>query len=278
MEDLTKTQIVLLTLLVSFVTSIATGIITVSLLSQAPESVTQTINRVIEHTIEKVVPPDSDTANSNTTTVKEVTIVKEEDAILSSIDKVTQAVVRINSPTIIPGPGEFYAMGVIVTKDGYVLSDKRNLIQGGVYAVTLSDGTVLSANLIGADPDNHLAVFKIIPDAEHADKFHFVAPSKNELKLGQSVIAVQGKEKNSVSVGRVVSINSHTEKDESGADIKVQYSVMTDLSPSSETQGGPLLNLSGELVGLKTSNEDLTLPKSLYTTVVPILRIIEKSR
>ena len=48
MEELSKSQIILLTLLVSFVTSIATGIVTVSLMNQAPPAIAQTVNRIIE--------------------------------------------------------------------------------------------------------------------------------------------------------------------------------------------------------------------------------------
>lgn len=53
-KELNKTQLILLSLLITFVVSIATGIVTVSLMQQAPKSVPQTINNVIQRTIEKV--------------------------------------------------------------------------------------------------------------------------------------------------------------------------------------------------------------------------------
>jgi len=275
MEDLTKTQIILLTLLVSFVTSIATGIITVSLLAEAPSSVTQTINRVVERTIEKVAPASPVTGSTGT---KEVTVVKEEDAIIASIDKSAQAIVRIKAPFDSAGNQTFYALGVLVSKDGLVLSDKRELILAGTYSVILADGSTLPATIVKEDDVSGLTTFQVKADAAHAGGFNFINISKNDLKLGQSVIAVEGQDKNTVGIGRVTSLDTHTEKDAKGADIKVIHAIETDISGTNEIQGSPLLNLSGELVGLKSSSPDLTLPMGVYTSLIPIRAIIDKSK
>jgi len=56
-EDLNKTQLLLLTLLVNFVTSIATGVLTVSLLDDTSPTITQTVNRIVERTVETVSTP-----------------------------------------------------------------------------------------------------------------------------------------------------------------------------------------------------------------------------
>src|SRR5260221_3995139 len=159
MEDLTKTQIVLLTLLVSFITSIATGIITTSLLAQAPAGVTQTIDRVVERTVETVSP--TQTGN----TVKEVTVVSEGDAIVNTIDSTSKAVVRLKSPPTIDGTENFYALGVVVNKQGLVLSDKRNIIPGGNYTAIFSDGSTLQANINKLSSTGSLVAFDLQGDA-----------------------------------------------------------------------------------------------------------------
>ncbi|MBX4199883.1 serine protease [Candidatus Parcubacteria bacterium] len=267
MEELNKTQIILLTLLVSFVTSIATGIITTSLLAQAPASVTQTINRVVEHTIETVAP--------NSGGVKEVTVVKEEDSIITAIDKAAQSFVRISGPTP-EGGTDFYALGAIVSPGGLVVSDRRNLVSSGVYKVTLADGSMLDADINFVSEADNLVLFKIHTDPNHKT-FTPIPLSQGDLKLGQSVIALEGKDKNAVAVGRVLSLDTREEANAKGEKNSITYAVDTDIT-SGETQGGALLNLSGELVGIKSSLSDLTLPKGTYSSILPVRRLITQAK
>jgi len=257
MEDLTKTQIVLLTLLVSFITSIATGIITTSLLAQAPQNVTQTIDRVVERTIEKVAP-----APAGTQTVREVTIVKEGDAIVSAIDASSKSLVRIKSPANTDGSQDFYALGIIVSKQGHVLTDRRNITQTAPYTVIFSDGSSSQATVAKVSDTGSLVLLKLDAADPHLRTISAADLSPVNAKLGQTVIALQGREKNSISVGRVVSVDANT-----GV-------ALTDISSASETEGSPLLNLSGEIVGLKTSNSDLTLPSGGYTAVSALAKFI----
>ncbi len=63
MKDLNKSQLILLALLISFVTSIATGIAAVTLMQQAPASITTPINRIITQTVEKIVQVDTSAKN-----------------------------------------------------------------------------------------------------------------------------------------------------------------------------------------------------------------------
>src|SRR3989344_7261533 len=87
-DDLSKSQLLLLTLLVNFVMSIATGIVTVSLLDEAPATVTQTVNRIVEHTIETVV-PSTETASVATAQPS------EEDLLVAAVQGASVRTVNV---------------------------------------------------------------------------------------------------------------------------------------------------------------------------------------
>jgi hypothetical protein len=99
-EELNKSQLILLTLLVSFVTSIATCIVTVALVQQAPSTVTQNINRIVERTVEKVVPSQSQTAS--VITQEKTVIIKETDLIAKAVAKASPSVAGIYRKKITP--------------------------------------------------------------------------------------------------------------------------------------------------------------------------------
>ena len=79
-KELNKPQLILLAVLLSFVTSIATGITTVTLMQQAPSSITTPVNRIIKQTVENIRQVEGKT------TVQTV-VVKEEDLVVDAIAK-----------------------------------------------------------------------------------------------------------------------------------------------------------------------------------------------
>lgn len=64
-KDLNKSQLLLLALLVSFITSVVTGITVVSLMDQAPKSVSTPITKIVKQTVERIVPADTTESLTN---------------------------------------------------------------------------------------------------------------------------------------------------------------------------------------------------------------------
>ncbi|MBP6866630.1 MAG: hypothetical protein KBC12_03770 [Candidatus Pacebacteria bacterium] len=64
-KDLNKSQLLLLALLVSFITSVVTGITVVSLMDQAPKSISTPITKIVKQTVERIVPAESTEALTN---------------------------------------------------------------------------------------------------------------------------------------------------------------------------------------------------------------------
>ena len=147
-KELNKTQLILLTLLITFVVSIATGIITVSLMQQAPKSVPQTINSVIQRTIEKVTTVPVETIPTTPTDGKESTLFGDGDAIVSiySIPDVVPVTTPTTTPISVDEP-KALGQGIIISDMGLILVDTSILTDKEVYKVVLNkvdfDATIL---------------------------------------------------------------------------------------------------------------------------------------
>ncbi len=291
MEGLNKTQLILLALLVSFVTSIATGIVTVTLMDQAPAGVTQTINRIVERTVERVVP-------SNGGATKTV-IIKSEDFIIEAVKKNSGSIVKVSTfaqnekgETI---KGEPIGVGFIVSTDGMVALDSDIVSDETSYTVSLADGKIFKANTFQQDEKNGLALIKITPSNDKETiRLSPVELSdlsgENSLKLGQTVIALGGKGDDDVFNGIVSGFrksSSLTEallgyqtkagdvlsgvidpllqtgavinSTENETEIKTINFIKTSISLGKDGSGSPLIDLGGRVVGMNLVREGVSV-------------------
>jgi serine protease Do len=137
--------------------------------------------------------------------------------------------------------------GVIISPDGYIVTN-NHVIDGAVdIRVTMSDRRIMSAKLIGADPLTDLAVIKVdatgLPNAPMGDS--------TKLHPGQSVLAFGNPLGFRFTVTR--GIVSALNRPNPGADRRSpgQF-IQTDAAINPGNSGGPLVNARGEVVGINT--------------------------
>ena len=258
MENLTKQQIVLLTLLVSFVTSIATGIVTVALMNQAPVGVVQTINKVVERTIQTVTAPSKEIQ----TVVKETVTVNPDDQIVSAVEKNSKSVIRIYRTNTDPSSGNsmvFVGLGAVVSEDGTLATDNSLISEGGKYFTTTKDDRLLDLSILRSVGSEQIALLKIKNDEKNPITFSKVTMSHDDLKLGQTVIYIGGETKDAVLTGIVSSLSVKEIKptnNSTSTPVETRISSVETSMSSNFVSGGLLLNLSGELVGIKSTYMD----------------------
>lgn len=282
MEELTKTQIILLTLLISFVTSIATGIVTVSLLDQAPPGITQTINRVVERTVERVVPGQEATVITRETTI----VIKEENLIVEAVDKNAKITIRIGffgEEEIILG------LGVLLSQDGYIVTDVLNLGVGNLQDIKTSTGKIYSATVEEINPENGIAFLKIVQPEDLEEDLKFPKPSfgnPNTLRLGQSVVAIGGNESNVVSSGIISQVKKSTievlvvneDDEEIVEEQEITSSLISSISFSSDYSGGPLIDVDGFLLGINIVRKtgDFSVPVNIVLDLLSEIQAIQE--
>ena len=145
-EDLSKTQIILLTILISFVTSIATGIITTALLAEAPQSITQTINRVVERTIETISPAPT----------SQVQLSEDAKAAVAVLKSAAANTIRISAV----GTTTQSSIGIIAS-NGFIIASGKGISSDISYKAALSDSSTIPLTLVNLDSANDIAIFKI---------------------------------------------------------------------------------------------------------------------
>lgn len=248
-KDLNKSQLVLLAVLLSFVTSIATGITTVTLMQQAPASFTMPVNRVIRQTIEKIEKVEGKT------TVQTV-VVKEEDLVVDALAKNKSAVFTISKD--IPDADGLatevsIGRGFAVSADGLIVIDNNFAADKGFYYVK-NDSGKFKADFVSMDKIG-FALLKIgapLDQKDQQNKAVFTVPTFgdiDQMKTGQKILVLGNTISSFIFEG-------------DGKDMK-----NVNINVSRSNSGALVLNLDGEALGMALFSD--------ITSFIPMKTITE---
>lgn len=253
MENLSKQQIVLLSILVSFVTSIATGIMTVSLLQEAPPVVTQTVNRVVERTVEKVIPQVVESKPGKTVVERETVVVKEDELVPSAVEKNGAAIVRVYTRGTEAGAQEkFSSIGLLVGKGTSVITPRIEPSPYVTVTGAFSDG--VRRPLSFATSSGAVSIWSFDRKADDPEFLAVTLGRVSSLRLGQTVITIGGGDQNEVSIGIITSF------DASSTTVRRIQTNMGVILP-----GTPLISLGGQVVGILLPDKEGVLGSGIFT-------------
>ena len=188
-------------------------------------------------------------------------ITEGEQNITAVVEKVSPSVVSIITSS--GGSSRFMASqaagtGMIISSDGYVLTNKHVVKGASSVMVITSDGrTFNDVKVLGSDPLNDVAFLKI---AGAKDLPRVTIGDSKTVRPGQSVIAIGnalGQYQNTVTSGIISGLGrpvvagsgeSGSEDPESLTDL-----LQTDAAINSGNSGGPLLNMQGQVIGINTA-------------------------
>lgn len=228
LEELNKSQIVLLTMLVSFVTSIATGIVTVALVEKAPSDVTRVVQRVVERTVETVSPA---TQQATVITKEKTIIVKEADQIAAAIASNKPRIVSV----VDASTGAFIALAVVIDDKGTLATDASALATGTDLGLDVGGDELIPVTISYEGGARGIALLQADPDLITVTA---IAPSEVPLRLGQTLVAFVGG--GSVTQGIVAELG------DSGL-------IHTTIAAPKVAPGALLLTVDGEVVGMSTA-------------------------
>ena len=155
----------------------------------------------------------------------------------------------LGEPAITPDRERGQGSGVIIDKDGFVLTNAHVVERVDNVSVTLADGNILEGQVLGTDAVTDLALVKI--DDSTSSVFAPLGNSE-DLEVGDWAIALgtpYGLEK-TVTLGIVSSL--HRDINSLGFSDKRLDLIQTDAAINPGNSGGPLINSNGEVIGINT--------------------------
>ncbi|MBI5405717.1 hypothetical protein HY972_01615 [Candidatus Kaiserbacteria bacterium] len=220
-EELSKSQLILLTILVNFVTSVATGILTVSLLDNTPAIVTQTVNRVVERTIETV-------AAAAPAAVIQAPAPSNQDLVTAAIGAdAARAVAIYAAETGTSTPAA--SIGTYISKSRIIVTAAQDSLPKEAI-IEFTSGAFIPASL--SRSGKGITIYGFADDATLPKMTSPALVAPGDLKLGATVLALGAD--GSASTGIVARVSG-----------KGVYTTLPDIGV-----GSAAVDLSGNLVGI----------------------------
>ena len=142
-----------------------------------------------------------------------------------------------------------FGSGVIISKDGYIITNDHVIENGTEVSVTLNDNREFNAKVVGTDPSTDIALLKI-----EGDDFHYLSFGNSDaLQVGEWVLAVG----NPFNLTSTVTAGIVSAKNRGnivgGKELGIQSFIQVDAAVNRGNSGGALVNSKGELVGINTA-------------------------
>jgi len=179
-----------------------------------------------------------------------------EQMVINVYQRVSPAVVHITSKVIRysffwgPIPQEGTGSGFIIDRRGYIVTNHHVVAGAEEVEVTLADGTVLPAKVVGADRYYDLAVLKV--NAPAAQLTPVELGTSASLQVGQRAIAIGnpfGLDR-TLTVGVISSLGRVIERE---GELPLGEAIQTDAAINPGNSGGPLLSSQGQVIGVNTA-------------------------
>lgn len=142
-----------------------------------------------------------------------------------------------------------YGSGVIISDDGYIITNNHVIEDAENIEVKLNDNRTFTAEIVGRDPNTDIALLKIkangLPFVKYGDS--------DQLKLGEWVLAVGNPFNLTSTVTAGIVSAKGRNLDILDSDLKIESFIQTDAALNMGNSGGALVNTKGQLVGITSA-------------------------
>ncbi len=176
-------------------------------------------------------------------------------------------------------PAQSTGSGVIISNDGYIVTNNHVIDKADELEVTLDDKRVYKAKVIGTDPSTDLALIKI----DETGLATMPISNSDNVKVGQWVLAVGNpfNLESTVTAGIVSAKGRNINILRNSDNTAIESFIQTDAAVNPGNSGGALVNLNGELVGINTAIASTTGSYAGYAFAVPsniVAKVVEDLR